>query len=130
VTSSTTCFACGASTRTYKRTLTALYFTALLKAFEYQKNTNGAPVNSKECGLTYDEFSNFSRLQWWGLIEKAKARHWNLTPKGRAFVRGLVTVPLSLLVRRNKVVGADGPEVYISYNFRHKTHEQYKAEAI
>lgn len=62
-----------------------------------------------------------AKLRYWGLIEEGDERRedggragwWRMTEKGRAFVRGLITIPKYARVYDSRLISLEGPEVSI-----------------
>lgn len=74
-------------------------------------HTPSLPVTSHES----------AQAQWWRLIEEkgeeredgGRAGYWRLTDRGRAFVRGELTIPKHAVVYNGKLMGFDLDEVDI-----------------
>ena len=64
--------------------------------------------------LTTNEYTNFSKTQFWQLAEKAgeqhKGGHWKITPKGLEFLMGGLPLPRFVWVYRNEVIEYEGEE--------------------
>lgn len=57
--------------------------------------------------------SNLQKLQYFGLLEKAEKRNWQVTELGEAFLNGVATCP-SVVTRYGDNVIAEDEPVYIS----------------
>lgn len=87
------CKCCGASVRAYKHSLNK----GLVKGL-YSLYKAGCVSKLADLPLTKNEFNNFQKLGYWGLIEKEviggeKTSRWVLTDDGLKFVRGVKMVP-------------------------------------
>jgi hypothetical protein len=67
----------------------------------------GAPFQ-----LSRDEWSNFSKCRYHGLVAKTDhLGYWLLTERGGQFLRGEISIPETVLTFRNRVVGHEGRPV-------------------
>lgn len=87
-----TCSQCGAKTVKYKHSLSHGLVSGLRKVAE---NAGRREVNLSGAGLTRNQWDNFQKLKYWGLVAQSKAKSgcWRVTDKGWKFLAGLVTVP-------------------------------------
>ena len=62
--------------------------------------------NLNACGFTFSQRSNFQKLQWFGLAERAGKGEWQITQLGESFIEGFADVPQQVF----KVKGKAGIE--------------------
>ncbi len=111
------CPVCGAKMKQYPHSLTRVQAGGLIKLADYGI---GAASISYDLDLNLGEYTNFAKLAYWGLVEKANPNGgerggiWKLTEKGIAFMRGLTAVPLRVWVYRGEVVKTSDNFVSIS----------------
>lgn len=111
------CPACGAKMKQYPHSLTKVQAASLVKLADYGV---GPASISYDLDLTLGEYTNFAKLAYWGLVEKANPNGgerggiWQLTEKGVAFMRGLTAVPAKVWVYRGDVVNQSDTFVSIS----------------
>ncbi len=68
------------------------------------KGANNAHLQ-KDCNFTKSEFCNFSKLRYFGLVEKTSdSGFWYLTQLGQLFVEGKLIVARRVYVRQNRVI--------------------------
>lgn len=73
------------------------------------------PANLRLIGLTKTEYTNFQKLQYWGLVEKLnKGGLWQVTARGREFVAGSVAVPKYVWTYRGKTVRQSGELIFVN----------------
>lgn len=80
------CEHCGASLASYWHTMSTGIFSALVKAIRHVHKTGVNDFNMARDipSLTKNEFSNFQKLRFHGLIAHSKGtrRHWLITKRG------------------------------------------------
>lgn len=64
----------------------------------------------KDCGLDYNQASNFQKLKYFDLVEKDEknAGYWNITKTGVMFLTGREAVPSRVFTQNGKVTGTEG----------------------
>lgn len=69
----------------------------------------------KDLDLTKNQYANFQKLKYWGLVKqvKDKAGYWIVTQHGIAFANNVVKVPKNIFTFNNQVVRSEGPMVCI-----------------
>ena len=89
---------------------------------------HGASVNIKHLNLTRNQWDNFQKLRYWGLVEKSRENdgqriggEWRITAAGRAFVLGQTEIQRCVWTYRGERVRYEGATVQFR-NF----HEGYK----
>jgi hypothetical protein len=78
----------------------------------------GGPINLNELNLNISQQTNFYKLRYWDLVEKSdpdseKGGVWNLTERGKMFVRGEITVNKVVISYRGKMVRFEGEEIAV-----------------
>ena len=64
----------------------------------------------KTSSLTKNQYNNFQKLRYWGIIEKeeSKSGWWRITSQGRLFANNKIKIPKSVWTFNNKVVKTVG----------------------
>jgi hypothetical protein len=99
------CPHCGAAMMEYRHTLNRGLVTALFRLYQAGKG-----VNLKDLGLTRNQWDNFQKLRYWGLVEKVfergkrKSGVWKVTGPGEAFLKCKMSVPRSVWSYRGSFV--------------------------
>lgn len=116
----------------YKHSLTKKQVRPLAKL----ANRGGGPLMlADDLNLPRSEYTNFSKLAYWGLVEKCDNKErggkWKVTPKGWQFVRGEIRLRRTVWSYRGEIVRTEGPEVGITevtggWQYR----PQYAREAV
>ena len=125
----TVCSHCGAKTVRYRHNLSKGIVRGLIKL----EQAGGGPINLKKLNLTRNEWDNFQKLKYWGLVRKApstegatKSGIWEITSLGTMFVHGKSPVHKTVTTYRGEVVQIDGKLISIgdvSVNFLDKDYE-------
>jgi hypothetical protein len=84
--------------------------------------------------LTYSQRSNIPKLQYWGLLKKARneegihiASTWRLTKRAEAFLRGEIGLPQTMHVRnKGEIVDESPVEVFRSSFMLAESDEAYQ----
>lgn len=92
----------------YKHTLNRVLVSALKKLNQYSV----ARLSTIE--LTHVEINNFSKLKYWGLVEKCNGSEWKITQLGRDFLEGREWLYRQVLTCNDKVVNYDGDLVRVN----------------
>ncbi len=107
------CEHCGAKVVQHKHGLSKGLLRGLVK---FSKRGEGA-INLNRCKMTLSEQTNFYKLKYWGIVQKAGGNEhsgeWKLTPEGWRFLRGEISFHHSVRTFRGQVVGFSGKEEYI-----------------
>ena len=110
------CSQCGATITEYKHSLGKGLLRALVK-FAKHASSRGAAVNLNDCNMNLSERTNFYKLKYWGLLEKAsdneRGGEWVMLPIGWAFVEGRIEMRKLVWSYRGEFVRFDGERVYI-----------------
>jgi len=111
------CPHCGAKMVEYRHVLNAPLADALTRLRDH-----GGPVNIKNLDLTREQWTNFQKLRYWGLVRKtcdAKGKRvggtWEITRKGLDFIKGCTAVPRTMWTYRGEPVRGDDGEVFIHH---------------
>lgn len=76
------------------------------------------PVKTSNLGLTHTQYGNATRLAFWGLAEphlnaesKVKKGWWVITEKGKAFVRGQISIQKIAVKRQKTLLRFEGEHI-------------------
>jgi len=124
------CPHCGAKMMEYRHSLSKSLIRAL---FKFWKVSLGAPLNLKEVGLTRNEWDNFQKLRYFGLVEQSenkKSGVWRVTSSGEKFLFGETNSHKTAVTYRGEWVRWEGPVI----NFQeatgyYHTREEYAQNA-
>jgi hypothetical protein len=110
------CEHCGAKVVEYRHTLNRPLADALHRLY-----MAGDQVNLSELRLTRNQWNNFQKLRYWGLVEKGKrpdgshiAGEWFVTLRGRDFIEGRCSIHRWAWTYRGKVVKYEGNDVFFN----------------
>jgi hypothetical protein len=98
-----TCDKCGHTQNHHSHSLSQGLVSGLRK---FAEASRGNPLNLKEAGLDRNEWDNFQKLKYWGLVTptKAKSGIWTVTELGFQFLAGLVALRKTKITLNGKVV--------------------------
>lgn len=102
------CETCGQRIVEYKHKLNKTLCNGLWKLLQF-----GGSGKLKELGLTNNEFANFQKLRYFGLVAKDNFNNWYLTDRGDKFLMIKETAP-SYVITRNKEVIEQGNQIWIT----------------
>jgi len=94
------------------------------------------PINLKELALTRNQWDNFQKLRYWGLVVqsssgKLKSGIWAITQTGMDFLRGKVSRSKSVWTYRGEFRRFEGDPVFIQSIIEgYKFQEDYYEESI
>jgi hypothetical protein len=100
--------------------------------------TGGGPINLKNLGLTRNQWDNFQKLRYWGLVAKANREdgsrangEWLLTQKGFDFIEKGIGIPKSVWTYRGEPIRFEGDTCFYldAHEPRYKQKEHYVATA-
>lgn len=104
-----------------EESLTTGLVNALLKFCKAVAKKNENKIHlQKECDLTKNEYNNFQKLRYFGLVKqvtepgKQQSGFWALTIKGAKFLKGEVSVPKTVIVSEGHTVQNLDPLVYVT----------------
>lgn len=99
----------------------------------------GGPINIKNLGLTRNQWDNFQKLRYWGLVAKATKQdgtraggEWILTQKGRDFIEHGLAITKSVWTYRGDTVRFDGDTCFYtdSHEPKYKQRQSYADSAV
>jgi hypothetical protein len=123
------CTCCGANVVKYRHK-----FNKGMAIGLYRLSQAGGLEHIKRLKLTYNQRSNFQKMQYWGLVRKAGATpeevrsggYWELTTKGRMFVGGEITIPYYAWSYRGKPVETEGEPCSINeFAYLPETYDEF-----
>jgi hypothetical protein len=104
------CPHCGASMESYWHSLTPGLVNTLIKFIESVKILGRNRVHLQtECELTKNEYNNFQKLSYFGLVAKCmkdgkhESGYWLVTRNGGAFLRNELPIPRSVRTFRDRL---------------------------
>ncbi len=93
-----TCDHCGAKMVEYKHSINSGLAIALSRLYKH-----GQPAKLKELDLTINQFTNFQKLEYWGLVKKNDQNLWEATRQAERFFLGF-PIPRSVWSYRGEWV--------------------------
>lgn len=100
------CPYCGANMKAYWHKMSKGLVNTLVKLLETARSKGQNHVILHEANLTNSEYSNITRLKFFGLIKKFRegviTNGWEITPEGLKFLGGHA-IPFKVLTFRNAV---------------------------
>jgi hypothetical protein len=103
--------------KSFHHNLSTGLVTALVKAIRFVQanNKNKFHLQKDLKELTKNEYNNFQKLRFHGLVAKIhdKSGYWLITRRGGQFLRGEITVPWKVETFRNRVIGHSPEQVHI-----------------
>ena len=137
------CETCGSPLRKYSVPLSLGIVQALIKFHKAVVRANLNKIHLQhDINLTKNEYNNFQKLRYHGLVVKYKedgehlAGYWLLTRRGADFLRGDIMLPKSVQVFNNKLVGKSAEVVSIKdvikggYFFEHQEDIKYEEATV
>lgn len=127
------CPHCHASMMEHRHTISYAMVYALKRLAECQ-----GPTNIKFLGLTRNQWDNFQKLRYWGLVERVfdektgrrSAGVWLITRLGRDFLDLKVSIPKNVWTYRGDFIRAEEVFVFaVDIDSSYKLREQYADEA-
>lgn len=127
------CPHCGAKLLEHRHSLN----TGLVEGLRKLAAVEG-PINLKLLGLTRNQWDNFQKLRYWGLVRQVRDGDqrrrgvWEATAEGRAFLAGALAVPRRVRTFRGTVVAGEGGTIRVAdvgvKAYRQREH--YAADAV
>lgn len=114
------CPMCSASLKEYWHPITPLLANALVKAYRYISKAGENKFGRGEIELSMNEYSNFTKLRFHGLIAKYKTEgvhekgYWLITTNGAKFLKGEYKTYKRVKTFRNRVQDHEPPMVSIA----------------
>lgn len=105
------CPHCGQSIMKHRQALTKGLVGILLKVANYHKTEFHL---QKDVSLTKNEYTNFQKLKFWGLVKKSDkiSGAWSITGIGYKFLMNEIDLPYSVYTFNNRVVEQDSEKVF------------------
>ena len=107
----TTCECCGAKIVEYRHTFNKALAVALYRLY----SMGGGPINIKALSLTRNQWDNFQKLRYWGLVTKSARDDgtriggaWSITFAGREFIEAGISIRRRVWTYRGDTVRFDG----------------------
>ena len=102
------CPCCSAKLVTYRHSLNKALVVGLRRLA-----LAGGKANLGELGLTRNQWDNFQKLRYFGLVEKVTGQKgcWRVTAKGHDWLSGRVKVHKTAITFKGETVGLDGDHV-------------------
>lgn len=118
------CPHCFASLKAFWHRLSPGLVSDLVKAIQLVHSKNKNEFSLHDLDLSNSEYNNFQKLRFHALIAKVQENKgsWLITARGGQFLRGEITVPVSVQTFRNKVIGHAVEQVHIS-DYKNKIQE-------
>lgn len=112
------CPTCGAKVMEYKHSLSKGLIRAFLKFAKQASLTANGTVNLNDCDMNLTERTNFYKLRYWGLLNKAdltndRGGEWRMYEKGWKFVKGEISVSKHAWSYRGEFTRFDDEQVFI-----------------
>ena len=102
------CETCGHVTRLYAHTINKPLVSALAQAYKFGKDFN----LQKDLSLTKNQYNNFQKLQYFGLISKHRGTtQWHVTLLGENFILGRVPICNKAFTFGKEIVPVDEVEI-------------------
>lgn len=91
--------------------LTKGLVTALV---EFNKHWSGTPLHLQSVPLTKNQYNNFQKLQYHGLVEHIRTGYWSITANGALFLDGHIAMPKSVTIDDGQVIDRSSQKVTLS----------------
>lgn len=125
------CPHCGAGMKIHKQSLSLGLVNTFITFCRAVKGRMSTSLHLQDdVGLDKNQYNNFQKLKYFGLVEKDPNRtgNWIVTEKGIGFVSGRVTVPAVVKTFRNKVIEKGPRMAFISDFTKDHTQEYWQKE--
>lgn len=114
------CHHCGAKIVEYPHVLNK----PMIEAFKELAHANGGRANLQDLSLTKNQYTNFQKLKYWGIVESCHENgEWQVTDLGWQFFRGDGGLRRKVYTYRNKIVEFEGETVsilsFLPYEYFH-----------
>lgn len=127
------CETCGASMMEHRHN----FSVAMLEGLERLSGFEG-PTNIKILGLTRNQWDNFQKIRYWGLVQKSYdisgkriGGAWEITDKGRQFLLNEISIPRVVWTYRGEWERDEKKMVFAREIFDgYKTRPEYAEEAV
>lgn len=78
-----------------------------------------------EVNLSKNEYNNFQKLRYHGLVESSETGCWSLTPLGKRFINGEIPLPRTVYVKNNQVINTGADLVFFKNLFTGREGGEY-----
>jgi len=128
------CEHCHAKMVEYKHTFSKALATGLWRLYLTEGH-----VNIKDLGLTRNQWDNFQKLRYWGLVAQSYREdgtrmngYWHITPFGVSFIEQGVGIPKAVWTYRGHTIRFEGSTVFFkdTHDFQYEQRESYAANAV
>lgn len=116
-----TCANCGANMKAFWHTVNSGLVGIMIKAITFIRDNGKNEFHLQDdLHLSVNEFSNFTKLRFHGLVAhvKDKSGYWLITKRGGEFLRGEISIPKQVKTFRNRVIDHSPDTVNIT-RFKH-----------
>jgi hypothetical protein len=129
------CEHCGAKTVKYKHTFSKALAIGLYKLYQ----SGHTPINLKNLALTRNQWDNFQKLRYWGLVAQAHREdgtrlngEWFITPLGVDFIEKGTAIKKSVWTYRGVATEFEGDTCFFFdvHETEYKKRTQYAVEAV
>ncbi len=97
------CSHCGTIIQSYSHSLNKPLVEALRQLYDFNIGNNITANLQKNLTLTKNQYNNFQKLQYFGLVERMSVG-WSITQKGKNFIEGLIAISDKAMTFGGKVV--------------------------
>ena len=128
------CEHCKAKMVEYKHSFSKALATGLWRLYQA-----GGQVNIKDLGLTRNQWDNFQKLRYWGLVAQSYRDggtrmngHWQITAAGTAFIEQGTGIQKSVWTYRGDTVRFEGSTVFFkdTHDLEYEQRESYAENAV
>ncbi len=128
------CEHCQAKMVEYKHSFSKALATGLWRLY-----CAGGAVNIKDLGLTRNQWDNFQKLRYWGLVAQSYREsgtrmngYWHITEAGTAFIEQGAGVSKSVWTYRGQTQRFEGATVFFTdtHDIEYEQRESYAALAV
>jgi hypothetical protein len=128
------CEHCNAKMVEYKHSFSKALATGL-----WRLHIANGIVNIKDLGLTRNQWDNFQKLRYWGLVAQSYRDdgtrlngQWHITKEGADFVEKGTAIKKSVWTYRGKTVRFDGDTCFFrdAHDVTYETRNTYAANAV
>lgn len=107
-----TCPCCNARLARYRHSLNQALLTGLIRL-----NDNGGEANLKTLKLTRNQWDNFQKLRYWGLVKQVRQHGvrkrgvWAITKTGKRWLSGQCNMPKTVITFQGEAVSYEGEAI-------------------
>jgi hypothetical protein len=128
------CECCGAKIVEYKHGFSKALAVGLYRLYQH-----GSAINIKELGLTRNQWDNFQKLRYWGLVAKAAREDgtriggcWEITQLGIDFIEKGISIKKNVWTYRGETVRFEGDTCFFTdmHDVNYRTRPDYIEDAV